>query len=222
MTRRRELENHRRSLGEIRNIMNAMKNLSYMETRKISSFLDVQHAVVKHIETVAADFLSFYPDTLTVTTGTSTDIYLLIGGERGFCGDFNHALLRQYKTIVLSSATVQPQLISVGHKLTTLLETDEHKIIFIDGASVAEEVSKVLNQIIDQLATLQQQYKSLNLYVLYHNNEQQIINQQLLPPFKTLLHQQHEAHAPELNIPADEFLLDLNYNYLFAVLHETL
>ena len=49
MTRRRDIEKHRRCLDEIHDIMNAMKNLSYMETRKISGFLYVQHSVVKHI-----------------------------------------------------------------------------------------------------------------------------------------------------------------------------
>lgn len=223
MSRRWELENHRRSLGEIRDIMNAMKNLSYMETRKISGFLDVQHAVVKHIETVAADFLSFYPDTLNETTNPSTNIYLLIGAERGFCGDFNHALLRHYENMSLSSDIDQPQLISVGHKLSTALVNNERRIIFIDGASVVEEVGKVLNQIVTQLVSQQQQHESLNLYVLYHNDQQQIINQQLLPPFQDLLHQQTQAkHAPQLNLQPTDFLLDLSYHYLFAAIHEIL
>ncbi len=38
MTRRQDIEQHRRSLNEIRDIMNSMKNLSFMETRKISEF----------------------------------------------------------------------------------------------------------------------------------------------------------------------------------------
>ena len=68
MSRRRDIQKHRRSLDEIHDIMNSMKNLSYMETRKINDFLDVQHSVVRHIETVAADFLSFYPDTLNAAS----------------------------------------------------------------------------------------------------------------------------------------------------------
>jgi F-type H+-transporting ATPase subunit gamma len=149
-------------------------------------------------------------------------VYLLIGSERGFCGDFNHALLRHYETISLSSDIDQPQLISVGHRLTTLEGNYNHNILFIDGASVAEEIDKVLNQIVNQLASLQQQYQSLDLHVLYHNDEQQIIAQQLLPPFQHLRHQQQDMQAPELNIQPAEFLLDLSYHYLFAVLHEIL
>ena len=233
MTRRRDIEQHRHSLNEIRDIMNSMKNLSFMETRKISGFLDVQHSVVKHIEEVAADFLSFYPDTLTETTGTSEDdvidVYLLIGAERGFCGDFNHALLRHFETMPIKHDMDKLRLIFVGHKLETLLENDERAIIFIDGASVAEEVGNVLNQIVNQLSSIQEHYGSLNLYVLYHDDEHQIINQQLLPPFQNLRkqvlerrHQSQEPHAPELNLEPRKFLLDLSYHYLFVVLYEIL
>ncbi len=227
MTRRRDIEKHGRSLDEIRNIMNAMKNLSYMETRKISDFLDVQHAVVKHIETVAADFLSFYPETLTENTDTPVDddinVYLLIGAERGFCGDFNHALLRHFETMQITHTMDKLRLITVGHKLETLLENDEQAIIFIDGASVAEEVGDVLNQIVNQLASIQEHYGTMNLYVLYHDDEHQLINLQLLPPFQNLLnHQPKQPHAPELNIEPKKFLLDLSYHYLFVVLYEVL
>jgi len=226
MTRRQDIKQHRRSLNEIRDIMNSMKNLSFMETRKISSFLDVQHSVVKHIETVAADFLSFYPDTLTKTTGAAVDenidVYLLIGAERGFCGDFNHALLRHFETIPKTRDTDKLQLICVGHKLETLLENDERAITFIDGASVAEEVGYVLNEIVKQLAPIQEHYGSLNLHVLYHD-EHQLVNQQLLPPFQNLPnHHSQESHEPELNIEPRDFLLDLSYHYLFLVLYEIL
>ena len=193
----------------------------------------MQHSVVKHIETVAADFLSFYPDTLTETSGTSVDdvidVYLLIGAERGFCGDFNHALLRYYKTMPKSQAMDKIQLICVGHKLATLLENDKRAIIFIDGASVAEEVGNVLNQIVNQLVSIQENSGLLNLYVLYHNDENQLINQPLLPPFQRLLEQvlkrrqqSEEPHAPQLNLEPRKFLIDLSYHYLFVVLYEIL
>ncbi len=223
MTRRRDLERHRRSLDEIRGIMNSMKNLSFMESRKISAFLDVQHSVVSHLEAVAADFLGFYPDTLTVTTDRSVDVCLLIGAERGFCGDFNHALMRHFDTMQLKYTLEKPRLICVGRKLESLLENDERPVIFVDGASGAEEVRYVLNQIVDHLASLQGHYGLLNLYALYHDEDHQLMSRQLLPPFQNLLHQQQqEPHAPELNLEPGKFLLELSYQYLFVVLFELL
>ena len=222
MTRRRDLEKHRRSLSEIRDIMNAMKNLAYMETHKISGLLDAQDSVVKHIETVAADFLCFYPEMLTETKNTSAKVYLLIGTERGFCGDFNHILLRHFKAIQKADDAHELRIITVGHKLEMLLN-DETTTKLIDGASAAEEVDKVLNQIVNQLVAIQTEYGSLNLYAIYHGNENQIINQQLLPSFQNLLHQKvQETLPPKLNLDPKKFLLELSYHYLFAVLNEIL
>ena len=83
MTRRRELEEHRQKLGEIREIMSSMKTLAYMETRKLVHFLHSQQAMVAGIEAMAADFVSFFPHTLP--TGDETiAVYILLGSERGF------------------------------------------------------------------------------------------------------------------------------------------
>jgi len=147
MTRRQDLEYHRHSLGEIREIMNSMKILAYMETRKLSRFLSAQHTVVESIEEVAADFLSFHPQTLPEVEAT-VQVYLLIGTERGFCGDFNQALLRHLESTLETHAADNSLLIAVGHKLHSLLENDVRVTAQLDGPSVAEEVSVVLNQIV--------------------------------------------------------------------------
>lgn len=223
MTRRSDIEKHLHSLDEIHDIMNSMKNLSYIESRKISGFLDVQHAMVKHIETVAADFLKFYPDELPASTETPVDVYLLVGTERGFCGDFNHVLLGKLKAISTTQDMDKLRLLVVGYKLETLLAENEKVISFIDGASVVDEVDEVVNQITTQLASIQQQYGSLNLSVIYHDAGHHVTSQQVLPPFQKLLQrQQHEPYAPELNLEPRIFFLDLSYHYLFIVLYEVL
>ncbi|MCW8851554.1 MAG: F0F1 ATP synthase subunit gamma [Gammaproteobacteria bacterium] len=221
MTRRRDIDKHRHSLDEIREIMSSMKNLSFMEIHKISNFLEVQHSVVRHIEMVAADFLSFYPETPTDTSGTSVDVYLLLGTERGFCGDFNHSLLRHFEAMPIAHDMEKLRIITVGHKLNTLLTDDTRITVSIDGASVAEEVGNVLNEIVTQLASIQESDGLLNLYVLYHDDAGQLINQQLLPPFRNLQDRNPgEMYTPVLNYEPREFLADLGYHYLFFVLYE--
>jgi len=223
MTRRRDIEKHRRGLDEIREIMSSMKNLSIMETHKISSFLDVQQSVVRHIEMVAADFLYFYPETMTDTSGASTDVYLLIGTERGFCGDFNHSLLRHFETMPIAHEANNLRIITVGHKLKTLLADDPRITASIDGASIAEEAGSVLNQIVTQLASIHESHGLLNLHVLYHDDAGNLIDQRLLPPFRDLQERnQDETYTPELNYAPREFLVDLGYHYLFFILYEIL
>lgn len=221
MSRRRDLENHRHSLGEIREIMNSMKNLAYMETRKLTRFLPAQQAVVKSIETMAADFLSFHPGILAEAAET-TPVFLMIGTERGFCGDFNHALMDRLATATQAESDAQSRLLAVGHKLHPLLEDDDRVAAFIDGASVAEEVPAVLKRLVQDLSLLQSGGFSLTLYVIYHDDSG-IAIKRLLPPFQRQLHTPpSHPHPPLMNLPAEELLIDLTDHYLLAALQEML
>jgi F-type H+-transporting ATPase subunit gamma len=219
MSRRRELEQHRRKLRELREIMNSMKTLAYLETHKLTRFLDAQRAATATIESVAADFLAFYPETLPEPV-EATEVYLLAGSERGFCGNFNEALLQSLTEQPTSS---QPALlIGLGHKLQPLLEKDTRLVALLDGANVVEEVPTVLNRVVDTLASLQTHHPTLTLSAVFHGGEpgQEVTITRLLPPFR------HEPQTPRrfpqpplLNLPPAEFLLTLADHYLFAALH---
>lgn len=222
MTQRRELERHRRSLWEIHDIMNSMKTLAYMETRKVARFLDAQQAVVASIGNLAADFLSFYPEALP-ETDEAPRVYLLIGSERGFCGDLNHTLLTQLRAAREQFPFDQTNLIGIGRKLNMLLEDDETVAALIDGASVVEEVPAVLNQLVRELSSLQEIHGIVSVYGIYHGSLDGIVMQKLLPPFQHYLHQPRRfAHPPELNMSPADFLLELTEQHLFAALHEML
>lgn len=222
MTRLRELEQHRHSLADIREIMNSMKTLSYMETRKLSRFLDAQHAVVQSIEDVAADLLSFYPEILPEVKET-TAVYLLIGTERGFCGDFNHALLKNLESTLQAHSVDNPILVAIGRKLYNLLETDARMVASADGANVVEEVPDLLSQAVSELMMLQDKHGDLAVYCLYHNAEEVIVLKRLLPPFQGFLNRPPNfSHPPLLNLSPPEFLAELTEHYLFAALHEML
>jgi F-type H+-transporting ATPase subunit gamma len=221
MSRRRELEHHRHSLGEIREIMNSMKTLAYMETRKLARFLPAQQTVVKSIETMAADLLSFHPEILAEATETMP-VFLMIGAERGFCGDFNHALMDHLAAVRQAENAVQPLLLAVGRKLHPLLEDDGRVAAFVDGASVTEEVPAVLQRLVHELALLQGNRFSPTLYGIYHDDYDIVMNR-LLPPFQHQLHTpSSHAYPPLMNLTAGELLIDLADHYLIAALHQML
>jgi F-type H+-transporting ATPase subunit gamma len=222
VTSRRQVEGHRHSLGEIRAIMNAMKNLAYMETRKLARFLNAQNAVVSTLDSVAADFVTAYPDAVPDTAAVN-QVYLLIGSERGFCGDFNDALLRYLESVQGAVAASQsPALMVTGHKLHALLADHAGVAAFLDGASVAEEVPALLTRVVETVADLQGRHGALSLEVFYHpGNNRGVTRQQILPPFQRYLHQPERfAEPPVLNLTPAEFLIELSDHYLFAVLHQ--
>jgi len=222
MSRRRDLEHHRHSLAEIRDIMNSMKTLAYMETRKLARFLDAQHAVVQSIEDVASDLLSFYPETLPEAKA-ATPVFLILGAERGFCGDFNHILFRHLESSRLAGPPGDPLLIAIGHKLHTLLEEDTRVVSWIDGASVVEEIPSVLNQLTYEIISLQGKYGPLEVFSLYHGSEDGVVMQRLFPPFYGLANRPPRyTHPPNLNLSPTELLIELTDQYLFAALHAML
>ena len=235
MTHRRELEEHRHKLGEIRDIMNSMKTLAYMETRKLSRFLDNQQLIVDDIEAMATDFVSFFPKTLPVfeeRNGATTEVYLLIGSERGFCSNFNETLLPFMESCVADGASNKPILIAVGYKLHTVLETDSRVFASVDGANVVEEIEAVLTHIVDTLVSIQTTHSTLSLFVIYHGDghggirpegEHQILTQKLLPPFQRYLGKEPDfPHSPILNVSPADFLLELTDHYLLSTLHQIL
>jgi len=219
MSRRRNLERHRHSLGEIRDIMNSMKTLAYMETRKLARFLDAQNAVVRSIEEAAADLLGCHPEILPEVK-EAAPVCLLIGTERGFCGDFNHALLRQLDAL---PASPPPMLIAVGARLHALLEGDARLAAAVGGASVVEEVTSLLNRVTAEITALQDARGVPAVFCLYHGSEDGIVMQRLLPPFRFLPGRPPRfAHPPLLNLPPRELLAGLADHYLFAALHQML
>jgi F-type H+-transporting ATPase subunit gamma len=221
MSRRRDLEHHRHSLGEIREIMNSMKNLAYMETRKLSRFLPAQQTVVESIETMAADFLCFHPGILAESAETAP-VFLMVGTERGFCGDFNQALVAHLAKVKQAQTAAEVRLLAVGHKLHLLLEDDDRVAAFIEGASVVEDVPTVLNRVVKELASLQDGHFNLSLYGICHDDNGIAVNR-LLPPFQQLLNEPPSDPDPPLtNLPAEELLIDLADHYLFAALHRML
>jgi len=222
MTRRHTLEHHRQSLAEIRGIMNSMKTLAYMETHKLARFLEAQHAVVESIEEVAGDFLGFYPETLPAVKDTQP-VFVLIGTERGFCGDFNHLLLKQLEPELAAHPSGSVMLIAIGRKLHALLQDDAwdaYVSSLVSGVSVAEEVTALLARVVTELTALQKKQGVLSVFCLYHDDDG-VVMKKLLPPFEHLLQESPRyPYPPVMNQPPRELLVELTDHYLFAALHE--
>ena len=223
MSRRRDVDSHRYRLDEIREIMNSMKTLAYIETRKLTRFLDAQRSVVSTMERVGADFLGFYPYPDSPPREMA-HLHLVVGPERGFCGAFNASLLRQLDTALKESRPDAPSVIAVGGRLRSRLEADPRVAVFIEGANVAEEVERVLSHIVSALARLQPGHGSLTLTVLYREaDSERVLSERLLPPFQALRGTAPAfSHPPELNLEPATFLSELTDHYLFASLNQVL
>lgn len=220
MTRRHEQITHRHQLNDIRNIMNSMKTLAIMETNKLTRFIENQATMTSNIEDMAADFLHFNPQVLPEIEPTS-NIILLVGSERGFCGDYNEQLLQQLDSTIEDMNNDNPTIIAVGSKFHSLVSQTPHDIIYIQGASIVEEIFNVVGLIAKELENFQQ---PTSLYALHHVDQHNtFIADALLPPFKDMdVNKVTTTTPPLLNMDAKDFFLDLTDHYLFNAIHRLL
>lgn len=214
MSQSHELQLHITKLEEIRSILNSMKNLALIEVHKLARFQTLQSQAVAVIEQAAADLLDFYPH-LAIASADARSICLLIGAERGFCGDFNE------NVIDANDEQTTAEIIAIGGRLGNKLAEDK-VIPIIAGANVAEEVPIIVNRLIESIAPGQQ--PGICLTALYHDSvTNQIARRQLLPPLPRQTAQTPRyPHPPVLNLAPDVFFSELLGHYLFAVLHEIL
>lgn len=222
MTKHHDVERHLHALKEINHIMGSMKTLALLETRKLTRFLATQQQVVQGIEALAADFRSFYPLS-PLAAETAKQVYLLLGSERGFCGDFNETLLNALNQLLEQDGVNEPLLLGVGRKLCLKLEDTPRTVALLDGPSVAEEVEDILGQLVDALNRIQVQHGAFLLTVLHHTEETGAIQiDRLLPPFQETAPSPAFGYPPMLNMPPQAFFSELVDQYLFAALYALL
>ena len=214
MSGQAELAQRYSRLKEISGIMTAMKSLSLVETRKLARFIGHQRRMLANIEAAAADFLSFFP--VEAADAKQPAILLLIGSERGFCGNFNERVLAALDA--LPGEQPAPALLVTGSRLTAKLADRPGIVTRIDGASVTEDVPAVLNRIMDALHSASAALGTgAALFGLAHTAEGEPVLKRLLPfdppPAP------HFAHPPRLHLAPPAFFAELLDQYLLAALY---
>ena len=213
-----ELSQRLSRIREISGIMTAMKSLSLVETRKLARFIGHQRRMLDNIEVAAADFLHFFP--ATGEAAPSRAILLLIGSERGFCGNFNERVLAALHD--MPELPAAPTVVVVGRRLASKLTAHPGVFASLDGPTVTEDVPAVLDRVMDALheASRQLAGDGVALLTLAHDAEGETKFQRLLPlapPEAPRL-----PHAPRLQLPPAEFFAELLDQYLLAALYGVL
>jgi F-type H+-transporting ATPase subunit gamma len=218
MSKRLEVRQHIALLDDIGGIMRAMKNMALIETRKLSRFMAHQQQTVASIEAVIVDFLHFYPQPHIPPAET---LLVMIGSERGFCGDFNEQLIT---ALMALPHTADLRLVTVGRRLATKLDTDGRVAARLDGPNVTEEVPRVLSALMETLNSLYAETTArLTLLALCHGEEATGVGAYpLLPLAAPPLDGRRFASPPVLHLAPAVFFVELVDHYLLALLHTLL
>jgi F-type H+-transporting ATPase subunit gamma len=223
MSRRREINKRLEALSDIEGIMSAMKGLALMEIRILMDFIACQQRMVTSIEQTAAEFLATH-GALTNQPTVEREIYIVIGSEQGFCGDFNETLLTEMSRLYLPQTALAHWVI-VGRRLANRIDEHDPMKNVLSGAIVTDEIANVLLQLTQQLTLLiaAEALTGYGISVLYHCDTSDIIRLRRLLPLCNLPEPvKLTAYPADLNILPEEFLQHLTEHYLYAALNDVL
>ncbi|MDA8092945.1 MAG: F0F1 ATP synthase subunit gamma [Betaproteobacteria bacterium] len=220
MSKRLEIESQLAAFGEIADIMRAMRNLALMETHKVGAARVAQQRMAQTVEAAAVDFLSFYRQD-GGDGNPSRAVYLVVGSERGFCGDFNEALVDRLR--IACPPGHAADLVAVGFRLGSRLDDDRRVVARLAGPSVMEDVGGVLAdvmEVLDRLARGLPSMGSLNLTVMHHADDGAV--RAFMPmPFRQLPRANvPPAGPPMLTLSPAACLTGLMEHYLLASLYD--
>ena len=213
MSRRHLVDRRLSLLDEIRGIVTSLKTLARMETQRLTPVLPVQQQGLEQVRQMARDFAHHQHSTLV---HTDMPLWVVIGSERGLCGDFNRQL--QQKLDALRQQGQCRQFVCVGTRLGEILEDYPERLLTLPGASIGDEVPDIIRHLLEQCAELAQRDQAPTLALLYQDGvTETLLTEPLLSPF------QEADGAPAsqpllLNLPPRVFLQQLLEQYLYRVL----
>ncbi len=207
MTGYRDLITHLRSLADIRAILAGMRTLAVIETQRLARLRDSSQRLRAGLQQAAQVYRAHYPD---ATPSTGAGITVVIGSDKGLCGDFNEALLRHVRALPAQSA-----LVLVGSKLVAGAGDLPQVVARCPGAPAADGIATVLAGLAETLVGLNA--AGGRLAVIAHDPEQrQVCAQPVLPlpaaPAPVV------GAAPRLSLLPPVFEAALVEQYLLAML----
>lgn len=223
MSKRSQIQHHVQKLGEIGDIMRAMRNVSFMETHKLARFLNQQRQVLASIEQACADFGSFYPECY-IEADHMNRLFLAIGSERGFCGDFNDSIVTALHVQQAKLGSEPTQVLLVGSRLVTKIGNDCPNVAgHLEAPSVVEEVQSVLMAVVEKLMSMHSNAVTspqLIVTVLYHEDGTDGVTIREVPPVGAFRKQvSPEGFPPLIQLRKENLYAELAQHYLWAQMH---
>jgi F-type H+-transporting ATPase subunit gamma len=206
MSRYRELSEHLHGLEDIRAILSSMRTLAAVELQRVSRLQDVSTQLRVGMEDAVA---VYYNDKPRMATRADSILQIILGSEKGLCGDFNENLL---------SAVDGNVLVLVGTRLVASAQRLPQVAARCPGALGVDDVASVLATLAQTLAGLGNMTGN-TLQVICHDPQQrQVRKVTVLPPEI----KPSRSSAPYLQLPAQLFEAELLEQYLLAMFNSLL
>lgn len=216
MSRLSDLKNRTRAFREIRSILNAMKNLSIAELGNLSRIRESQEEMARIVDEALEEVESSGIVRLPSALSGAPRFYLLFGSERGFCGDFNEAVLARYereKALVPGPSKV----LAIGRKIGLRLEGDATLAGILEGPGTTGEIPGIIEGLVPRLSEF-----SGNDWVFIHHQADDLPEKVLvLHPLRRAWERVEgkNAYPPLITLSTEELAAGLFEQFLLALLN---
>lgn len=204
-----------KTLGEIAGILESMRTLAVIESRRLTRSVECQRHLEAALRSSAEELLGHYPALLPVQPAATA--WLVVGSERGFCGDFNTRL----RAILEQRRSPGEPVIVVGSRIGAefaALDVAVHRQL--PGPLTADETAERLPALIDAINQLIESRGPLRITALHHADDAEtVLETRIVPPFGKPSARSKRPYPPLLYQAPDDVFRHLVEHYLFAVLH---
>ena len=176
MSARSEMRERADLLSELRQIVQAMKNVAFAELQRVARALpaldEARESVLRALDSVRQDPAPAQPRP-ALAMGT---LWLVIGADRGFCGAFNARLATAIEK--LRRDNPQARVLIASRRLAELLDGTTPEIVSLAGCSSIEDAYPALE---NWLAAIDRAAPDAREVRLLHVGDEGIASRRLLP-----------------------------------------
>ena len=155
-------------LKDIGMIMSSLKTIAMLETQEAKATVSSQSEGLAVMSQALSQFLATHPDYAPPEGGDPT-LLVVLGSERGFCGDFNGQLADTIESLKLQGKLNQCMLVSVGYRLTNKLEQTHEIQASLAGVGIYGEIETRLSELTKIISELSAGQASPRIALLYHS-----------------------------------------------------
>ncbi|QPK61738.1 F0F1 ATP synthase subunit gamma [Methylomonas sp. LL1] len=208
MSQRREVEARLALFDELSGILGAMRSFALAELRKVGKREPAQQRVVASLAAALDDLADCLPE--QVSSNPASDIWLLFGSVRGFCGSFNEDVMRFWR----AETQQQGRLILVGERLHPMIDERE-ALQRLNGADGGLDAPAAIDRILAAIAELR---GSCGFGLMACLRDERGARAQRLWPLPVTAPNTNSNNPPLTYQPAREVAAGVAEHYLFHTL----
>ncbi|HSR01248.1 MAG TPA: F0F1 ATP synthase subunit gamma [Methylophilaceae bacterium] len=206
MSQRREVEETLELYDDLTGILKAMRSFALAELHRVIKRESAQRQVVTTLTKSMQDITTY----LTPQVQPESDIWLLFGSVRGFCGSFNEDVLRNWRE---ENVTNQATIV-IGEKLFSTLR-DRKEIAFVQGADTSLDAGEVIERVLIEIQAVQKKIGKKTGVVACFRDEDGPRIQRLIP---ISLPKVEIKDVPMVHTPSADVAKGVAEHYLFHLI----